>query len=298
MGEQPDETRGTLADTDENLPERAAELVARVSADDGDADESGSPERRRRLRIGPAATAVRSGVMSGARATGNTVRATRRRVSSGRGWLAAQVVAMAPRLTVRDQDALRAQFPGRGPDEIADALIDSAARASATIGGAVGAWSALPTTLPAWPAEVLTETLALVGVEIKLVAELHEAYGMPATGNVVDRMTAYVAAWAHRRGVFAVPGGIMLAAGSPLARQLRRRLAARAGRSVFSLGPLFTGAAAGALLNRRETRRLGQEIQDDLRDRAAPGRTVWRTAVPEPPGELRGNAGELPGTAG
>jgi len=297
MGEQMDEPHGTLMGADDSLPERAAELVAQVSDGDSKEDEGGSPGRRRRRRIAPAATAVRSGVLSGARATGNTVRATRQRVSSGRGWLAAQVVAMAPRLTVRDQDALRAQFPGRDPDEIADALIEGAARASATIGGAVGAWSALPTTLPAWPAEVLTETLALVGVEIKLVAELHEAYGLPATGNVVDRMTAYVAAWAHRRGVLAVPGGIMLAAGSPLARQLRRRLAARAGRSAFSLGPLFTGAAAGALLNRRETRRLGQDIQDDLRDRATPGRATWRTAEP-PPDELRRTAGELPGTAG
>jgi hypothetical protein len=84
-------------------------------------------------------------------------------------------------------------------------------------------------------------------------------------------MGAYVASWAHRRGVYMIPGGVVIAAGSPLARLLRRRLAARAGRSAFSLGPLLTGAAAGAFLNSRETRRLGRDIRRDLRHGAFPG---------------------------
>ena len=67
-----------------------------------------------------------------------------------------------------------------------------------------------------------------------------------------------------------IPGGVVLATGSPLARQLRRRLAARAGRSAFSLGPLLTGAAAGAFLNSRETRRLGHDVHRDLRRRRSP----------------------------
>ena len=177
---------------------------------------------------------------------------------------------MAPRLRVRDQAALRRQFPGQSPEEIADALIEGASRAAAAAGGAVGVWAALP-TLPAFPAEVAAETLIMVGIEIKLIAELHEAYGTPAPGTFPERMGAYVAAWANRRGVYMIPGGLVLATGSPLARQLRRRLAARAGRSAFSLGPLLTGAAAGAYLNSRETRRLGQVIRRDLRRRALPG---------------------------
>jgi hypothetical protein len=180
--------------------------------------------------------------------------------------MSGQVIAMAPRLRVRDQAALRAQFPGMTSEDIADALIEGAARASAAVGGAVGAWATLP-VLPAFPVELATETLALVGIEVKLVAELHEAYGVPATGTVAGRMTAYVGAWANRRGISMAPGGLILAAGSPLARKLRRRLAARAGRSVFSLGPLLTGAAAGAILNRHETRRLGQDVRTDLRHR-------------------------------
>jgi hypothetical protein len=88
---------------------------------------------------------------------------------------------------------------------------------------------------------------------------------MSAPGNAMDRMTAYVAAWAHRRGVSMIPGGLVLAAGSPLARRLRWRLATRMSRSAFSLGPLLTGAVAGAMLNRQETRRLGHSVRTDLR---------------------------------
>ncbi len=192
--------------------------------------------------------------------------------SAGRGaatslnWLSAQVVAMGPRLSVRDQETLRAHFPGRSDDEIAKLLIERAASASAAVGGATGAWAALP-VLPAFPAEIAAETLAVEGIEIKLVAELHEVYGVPATGSAADRARAYIGAWAHRRGFFMVPGGLLLVTGSPLARQLRRRLAARVRRSAFSLSPLFTGAVAGVLLNRRETRRLGRDILEDLRRR-------------------------------
>ena len=180
------------------------------------------------------------------------------------------LVAMAPRLRVRDQAALQAQFPGKSADEIADALIQGAARASAAAGGAAGVVSALP-VLPAFPAEIVAETLVVVGIEIKLVAELHEAYGTPAPGKLPERMSAYLAAWAHRRGVSQIPGGVIFAAGSPLTRLLRRRLAARVGRSAFSLGPLLTGAAAGALLNGRETRKLGRHVRDDLSRRAVSG---------------------------
>jgi hypothetical protein len=245
---------------------RAAEVAADVT-------EAEKPQERQRL-----AAAFARAASSGARVAGRGTRATwrgveavRRGAGSGTSWLAAQVMAMAPRLRVRDQAALRAQFPGASAEEIADALVDGASHASAAAGGAVGVWAALP-TLPAFPAEVAAETLVLVGIELKLIAELHEVYGQPAPGNVAERMSAYVAAWAHRRGVFMIPGGVVLATGSPLARLLRRRLAARAGRSAFSLGPLLTGAAAGAYLNSRETRRLGQDIRRDLRRRTLPGR--------------------------
>jgi hypothetical protein len=246
-------------ETGDAIAARAAELATKVT-------EAREPQERRRLTAAFAAAA-----RSGARVTGRGVRAARRGASTGTGWLAGQVVVMAPRLRVRDQAALRAQFAGLSTEDAADALITGAARASAAVGGAVGAWAALP-VLPAFPVEIVTETLALIGIEIKLIAELHELYGVPASGNVVDRATAYIGSWAHRRGVLAVaPGGLLMVAGSPLARRLRRRLYGRVGRSAFSLGPLFTGAMAGAVLNSRETRRLGQEIRADLRRQAGAG---------------------------
>ena len=209
----------------------------------------------------------------GTSVVGRGTRLARRGVQRGGRWLAGEVLALAPRLPVRDQATLRAQFPGKSPDELADALIEGASRASAAVGATVGIWSVLPVA-PAFPAEVVTETLTLVGIEIKLIAELHEVYGMRPPGDFASRMTAFVGAWAHRGGVTLTPGGVVLAMGSPLGRRLQRRLAARAGRSAVSLGPLLTGAAAGALLNRRETRRLGQEIRDDLRKRS-PAEATW-----------------------
>jgi hypothetical protein len=257
---------------------RAAELASDVT-------EAPRPQDRRRL-IAVFTSAASSAASSGARVAGRGTRAVRRGgsaarngVGSGIGWLQAQVVAMAPRIKVRNEAALRTQFPGKSAEDIADALVEGAARAAAATGGAAGAWAVLPVP-PAFPAEIAAETLVMVGIELKLVAELHEAYGLPAPGNAAERMGAYLASWAHRRGVFMVPGGLALSAGSPLARRLRRRLAARAGRSAFSLAPLLTGAAAGAVLNARETRRLGRDIRADLRRRSRDALQDERTQSP------------------
>lgn len=208
---------------------------------------------------GTATGTVARGADSARRGAGSAGRG----VSSGLNWLTGQVVAMGPRLRIRDRAALRARFPGRSDDEIAGLLIERAARATAAVGGATGAWAALP-VLPAFPAEIAAETLAVVGIEIKLVAELHEIYGLPAVGSGTERARAYIGSWASRRGVYLVDGGLLLVAGSPLARQLARRLAARVRRSAFSLSPLLTGAVAGALLNRRETRRFGRQLRGEL----------------------------------
>ncbi len=239
----------------------ATEISLRAAEVAADITETDRPEEQRRL-----VRAFNKAVSSSARLAGRGTRVVRRRAGSGSGWLLGQVIAMAPRLRVRDQVALRAQFRSMSADEIADALIEGAAHAAAAAGAGAGMVAVLP-VLPAFPAEVAAETLLVVGIEVKLVAELHEAYGIPAPGNFAERMSAYLAAWAHRRGVFMIEGGLILAAGSPLARLLRRRLIARAGRSAVSLGPLLTGAAAGAMLNSRETRKLGRDIRRDLRRR-------------------------------
>jgi hypothetical protein len=239
--------------TAQALPGEVAEIVGELS-------EAESPSRRRKLTAAIPRLARRSG------------RATWHGVLSGGRWLTAEVLAMAPRLPVRDQQTLRAQFPGLTPEELADALIHGSTRAAAAVGAAAGTVMVLP--LPTVPVEVAIETLALVGIEIKLVAELHEVYGMRPPGSATERMMSYVGSWARRRGATLGPGGLALAMGSPLRRRLQRRLIARAGRSAMSVGPLLTGAVAGAALNRRETRRLGTEVRDDLR-RRSPYTTSW-----------------------
>jgi hypothetical protein len=277
---------GQAAD-DDAAARQAAEVAVELSEAEG-------PEDKKRITralqyvAGRGADAVRRGSGAARRGTGNAtgtvartaggarkgVGSAGRGVTSGLNWLTGQVVAMGPRLQIRDQATLRAQFPGRSDDDIAGLLVERAARATATVGGATGACAALP-ALPAFPVEVAAETLAVVGIEIKLLAELHEIYGLPAAGSATDRARAYIGAWASRRGVYQVDGGLLLIAGSPLARQLTRRLAARVRRSAFSLSPLLTGALAGVLLNRRETRRLGRQIRDDLRSR----RTTFSATV-------------------
>jgi hypothetical protein len=238
---------GTAAD-------HAAEVAVELSEGHGPHDQKRTGRR------------LRTAAHRAHRSAGQGAGRARRSVTAGLNWLSAQVVAMGPRLRIRDAEALRAQFPGLSEDEIARKLVERAARASAAVGGTTGAWAALP-TLPAFPAEVAAETLAVVGIEIKLVAELHEVYGLAATGTATERARAYIGSWASRRGVYAVDGGLLAVAGSPLAKQLTRRLAARVRRSAFALAPLFTGALAGAVLNRRETARLGREISDELRQR-------------------------------
>jgi hypothetical protein len=278
--------------TDDAAARRAAEVAVELSEANGPADNKrigaklhGVADRTTTAAAFVAAsarrgadTAARRGAATARRGAAGARRGANsasRGVGSGMNWLTAQVVAMGPRLRFRDQATLRGQFPGQSDDQIAQRLIDRAARAAAAVGGTTGAWAALP-TLPAFPAEVAAETLAVVGIEVKLVAELHEIYGMGAVGSGTERARAYIGSWASRRGIYQVDGGLLLIAGSPLARQLTRRLAGRVRRSTLALAPLFTGALAGAVLNRRETRRLGYEIRDDLRQRR---KTVTATVI-------------------
>jgi len=277
--------------TDDAAARQAAEVAVELSEAGGSANKGiggrlhGAADRTTTAAAFVAASARRgadtaarrsaAGARSGADKARRGVSSASRGVGSGMSRLTAQVVAMGPRLRFRDQAALRAQFPGESDDQIAQRLIERAARAAAAVGGTTGVWAALP-VLPAFPAEVAAETLVVVGIEVKLVAELHEIYGMGAPGSGTERARAYIGSWASRRGIYQVDGGLLLVAGSPLARQLTRRLAARVRRSTFALAPLFTGMLAGAVLNRRETRRLGREIRDDLRQRR---RTVTATVI-------------------
>jgi hypothetical protein len=204
-----------------------------------------------------------------------------RSVATGR-WLAEVVLDAAPHIPVRDAATLSAHHGGLTGPELAGDVIRAACRTTAALGalaGAVaGAEELAPPTWLAIPAELLVETLAVVAVELKLVAELQEVYGQPVTGTAAERSLAVVRAWAEGRGVtartLAEPGGLGQAFGRSarreLSRLLQRRLARRALRSTSALAPFLTGAVAGAELNRRATRSLGESVVRDLAGRPRP----------------------------
>jgi hypothetical protein len=210
-------------------------------------------------RAQTAGGAARRGAQSGGTATWHRLRAAGE-------WLGAQAVDMAPRVPIRSIETLRRQYPGLDTEQLAERLIASAARASSGVGAAIGAAAAVP-FVPTLPMELGVETLALVAVELKLVAELHETYGQQVPGTTTARMLAYLTAWSQRRGVRLTSNGIAIAVGSPMRRQLERRLLAKAGQSTLALAPLLTGAVAGAVIDHHETRRLGNLVRGDLRKR-------------------------------
>ncbi|MEX2290180.1 MAG: hypothetical protein WD794_07635 [Mycobacteriales bacterium] len=189
---------------------------------------------------------------------------------SGR-WLADLVTEIAPHVPVRDLSTLRAHHGGLSGDELAEALVRAATLATAGVGAAGGALAALqhaaPLTLLAAPVQLTAETLAVVALELKLVAELHVVYGKAPVGPPAQVMAAYVTAWAATRGLDPAAGlpavSVVLAAAAR--RQLRRRLVRRLARNVSTMAPLLTGAVAGAELNRRETRGLGEALVAELR---------------------------------
>jgi hypothetical protein len=279
------ELAGELSEA-ETIPRRRqlAKQIAELASRSRPATRRRVQSRReaavRRARAGSSAAGSRIRASSTAagrrmRASGGVARrgmqvtgtAAARTVRASGQWLAAQVVEMAPKVPVRSIATLRAQYPGRSTEELAESLIIGAARASAGIGAAVGVAAAVP-FIPTAPVELGVETLALVAIELKLIAELHEVYGTPAAGSAAERMTAYVGAWANRRGVRITSTGLALAVGSPMRRKLERRLLAKAGQGTLALAPLLTGAVVGAAVDHHETRRLGGLIRDDLRKQA------------------------------
>jgi len=168
---------------------------------------------------------------------------------------------------------LRRHHSGLEGDDLADAIIRAAARASAGIGAAGGAvaavcWTAAPAILVSAPAQIAAETLAVAAVETKLIAELHQVYGAVPVGSPAQRGAAYVWAWTNRRGVDPLdPSGVAQIVAGSARRAIRNRLAGRAGRNVTTLGPLLTGAAIGSAANHRETTRLGRAVRADLSGR-------------------------------
>lgn len=219
------------------------------------------------------------------------------RARAGIAHLADRIIDMAPRIPVRDLRTLRRQFPGLGPEQIADKLVAGAAKATSTVGAGVGAAAMLPVP-PAMPAEIAAEISGVAAIELKLIAELYEVYGVRPAGNLVDRSTAYLRSWSGERGVDVLkPASFNSALGGHMRRELRQQVMKRTVRDLPNLMPFLVGAAVGALMNRRDTRKLAARIRADLRRMQVP----WDALPDLPPLEQPQNPlplGDRPGELG
>jgi hypothetical protein len=240
-----------------------ADLVARATAEEaGTAAEDAGRGSRQRALLALVPALARNARTAGFRA-----------VAAGR-WLVDEIVELAPRVPVRDAAALRRQFPGLSDADIADRLIRSATRTTAALGAAAGGVAAAeffsPPALLAAPVQLSAEILAVTSVELKLVAELHEIYGRPATGSLSERSAAYLTSWMRQRAIGPQLGAAGLSAvfGATAKRELRSRVLRKMGRSTTSLAPFLAGAVAGAEVNRRGTKALGESIAAELRGAA------------------------------
>ncbi|MGW6458922.1 hypothetical protein ACWF94_23885 [Streptomyces sp. NPDC055078] len=236
----------------EALPRDDRDDSAALSRDA--ADRTVTAARRGRL------AAVRQGV----RRSGESARAAV-------GYIADRIIENAPRVPVRDLATLRGQFPGLTPEQLADKLVAGAANATATVGAGVGAAAMLPVP-PAMPAELAAEITGVAAIELKLIAELHEVYGLRPPGGLKERSTAYLTAWSEERGIDPTkPSTYKNAALSGgLKRELRQQIMKRMIRNLPNLIPFMVGAAVGAVMNRRDTRHLADRVRKDLRTRQVP----------------------------
>ncbi|MEV6161829.1 hypothetical protein AB0L71_07865 [Streptomyces sp. NPDC052052] len=223
-------------------------------------------------RLGP----VRRGIRRGGESTKAAI-----------GHIADRIIETAPRIPVRDLATLRKQFPGLGPEELADRLIAGASKATATVGAGIGAAAMMPVP-PAMLAELAAEITGVAAIEMKLVAELHEVYGLRPPGGLTRRSTAYLASWTEERGIdVAHPMTVNAALGGQMKREMRQQITKRMVRNLPNLIPFMVGAAVGATMNRRDTRKLADRVRKDLRKRQVPWDQLSELPPLEPPKGLR-----------
>jgi hypothetical protein len=245
--------RGDDDDRASDLPAEIGELVGRLSGEE-EMDRETRGRLLGRLTRLLAASARRAGASGLAR---------------GR-WLADLVTEVVPHIPVRDVETLRRHHHGLQGEQLADSLVRSASLSTAAVGAAGGALAAVefaaPPLLLTAPVQLVAETIVVSAIEVKLIAELHEAYGIQVPGTGTQRAFVFLQAWVKRRGVDPLkPGSATLALGFAARQALRRRLLRTMGRHLTTLGPFLTGAVAGGALNRTATKRLADEIRNDLR---------------------------------
>jgi hypothetical protein len=257
---------------DPRLDAEIGELVGRLSGDE-DMDRETRGRLLGRLARLLNASARRAGV------TG---------LAGGR-WLSDVFAHVAPRIPVRDLETLRSHHCGHLGEGLADDLVRGAMRGTTAVGAAGGALAAVqfvaPPLLLSVPAQLVAETLVVAAIEVKLIAELHEVYGVQIPGTGVSRAGVFLTSWVKQRGIDPRTGGTLtVALGSAAKQALRKRLMRMLGRHLTTLGPFLTGAVAGGALNRTFTRRLSETIRADLRRHVGrpPERPRLRAAEPPP----------------
>ena len=247
-------------DGEDRLGHEMAELVGRLSEEDMDRETRG--RLLGRIARLTAASARRAGAAG---------------VGRGR-WLTDTVMSIAPHIPVRDLETIRGHHDGLTGEALADSLVRAAQRATTGVGAAGGALAAIefaaPPLLLSAPVQILAETVVVATIEVKLIAELHEVYGVKVPGTGTARGAVFLQSWAQQRGFDPMqPGSVTAALGVAAKTGLRKRLLRTFGRHFTTLGPFLTGAVAGGALNRAATRRLAEKIRDDLRGhRVEPGR--------------------------
>ncbi|MFE2379768.1 hypothetical protein [Streptomyces sp. NPDC059398] len=256
-----DDERGLPASLDEAAP------FAAVARDVQDGPMTGA-RRLGALRHGM--HGIQHGIQQGIQKSGAGAKA-------GLAYVTDRIIATAPRIPVRDLTTLRKHFPGLGPEEIADRLVAGAANATSAVGAGIGAAAMLPVPL-AMPAEIAAEITGVAAIELKLIAELHEVYGMRPPGSLKDRSTAYLHAWSGERGFDISKPATFTAIGGQMKREMRQQIMKRTVRDLPNLMPFMVGATVGAVMNRRDTHKLAAKVRKDMRKR----QVSW-DALPELP---------------
>ncbi|MEB8343128.1 hypothetical protein [Streptomyces endophyticus] len=278
-----DDERGSFPGAP-GVPGAPGEEASLESADDhestGDlpAPVAGGDGARRGGAVARGARTARTGLAKGGAAAKASI-----------GYLADRIIENAPRVPVRDLATLRKQFPGLDPEQLADKLVTGAAAATSTVGAGVGAAAMLPVP-PAMPTELAAEVTGVAAIELKLIAELHEVYGLRPPGALKARSSAYLTAWTEERGIdVAKPTTVNAALGVHMKRELRQQIMKRMVRNLPSLAPFMIGAAVGAVMNRRDTRKLADRVRQDLRRHQVP----WESLNELPPLEEPPDALEI-----
>jgi hypothetical protein len=234
-------------------PASLGELLARLTQDGGP---GATKAVIRELGVAAAASGRKAGGVA---------------IASGR-WFGDVLIEAAPHLPVRDLETLRLHHGGLEGEALADLLVRHASLASAAVGAGGGALAAVSwgtaVGIATIPLQLAVEALAVAAIEVKLVAELHEVYGLAVAGTGTERGLAYAAAWANRRGASPADPKATLAVLTWTTRaRIQRRIVARTGRSIGVAAPFLLGAAYGAWLNKKTTDDLADQMRLDLRRR-------------------------------